>query len=262
MVMDATVYNSQNKSFVLLFFFGFRFLMTLVVLPLLMSFMVRTFIALNDQISYIHKRRRKFTNLMKEEEKHEIVRLSQMMESSPSLSMPSLSEGNLDMTNVSFSSSVNESMIANKKEGKVASNPLFACVQFCQDVYTGRALRYNHPCIIKYQAAVAYLDIWDLATLHDLDVVSIQDPLFVRTFLTLENGYWKLKQLVTRLEEYLRRLQLQEEVASRSGEEGSGVDGGSPLASDIAALRQIIQESNELLSKIDPIFRVITNAKK
>lgn len=59
-VMDATVQHAERgKLATQAFFFAFRLLIVLMVLPLLVSFMIRSFIALNDRVSVLHKDRRK-----------------------------------------------------------------------------------------------------------------------------------------------------------------------------------------------------------
>eukprot|EP01039_Chlorochromonas_danica_P000003 gene3-3_t len=58
MVMDATAKNSDSALGTMIFFFTFRFIIVLMVLPLLVSFMIRSFIALNDRVSTLHKEKR------------------------------------------------------------------------------------------------------------------------------------------------------------------------------------------------------------
>jgi hypothetical protein len=64
MVMDAAARQDSTSAIPLIFFFSFRLLMMLVILPMLMSFMVRSFIALYDQIAFMKKHKQKMFALM------------------------------------------------------------------------------------------------------------------------------------------------------------------------------------------------------
>lgn len=56
---DANVaYSGVNPASAYVFFFTFRLFMTLLVLPLLVSYMVRSYVALLDQVTFIHLARR------------------------------------------------------------------------------------------------------------------------------------------------------------------------------------------------------------
>jgi hypothetical protein len=64
MVMDAAARQDSTSAIPLIFFFSFRLLMMLVILPMLMSFMVRSFIALYDQIAFMKKHKQKMFALI------------------------------------------------------------------------------------------------------------------------------------------------------------------------------------------------------
>lgn len=48
--MDAIIRSESRTAGVYIYFYFFRLLLTLVVLPLLLSFLVRSSVALNDKI--------------------------------------------------------------------------------------------------------------------------------------------------------------------------------------------------------------------
>jgi hypothetical protein len=48
--MDAIIRSERTTAGVYIYFYFFRLLLTLVVLPLLLSFLVRSSVALNDKI--------------------------------------------------------------------------------------------------------------------------------------------------------------------------------------------------------------------
>ncbi|RYH20552.1 ion transporter [archaeon] len=74
MIMDATVQRTSRKVPTYMFFFSFRLMMVLMILPLLVSFMVRSIIALNDRVSTLHRerkqRRERKAQLLGEEQRH------------------------------------------------------------------------------------------------------------------------------------------------------------------------------------------------
>ena len=181
MVMDAVLYNYPHHEFsVYAFFFIFRLSMTLIFVPLLMSFMVRSFIALHDQISFIHKRRKTFLKLAKRQREEDKDTLSRISESLP-LDSPQSVVG--VATEVSI-----------MKATPVVTTNSHSISSWCQALWEGKLVHYYPPAIIKYQTVAPYLDIWDTTALHDSDIITVQDPVFTKTMLAVENAGWKLRQ--------------------------------------------------------------------
>lgn len=75
MIMDATAQRTSRKVPTFMFFFAFRLMMVLMILPLLVSFMIRSIVALNDRVSTLHKerklRRERRAQLLAEQQRNE-----------------------------------------------------------------------------------------------------------------------------------------------------------------------------------------------
>jgi hypothetical protein len=197
-VMDAVLYNYPGHQFSgYAFFFVFRLSMTLIFVPLLMSFMVRSFISLHDQISFVHKRRKKFLNLAKRQ-RQENGKERNAGNHDGTRSMPTSSTD-------SSQSGWSTAAVGRLTDPKLASTPATSQTSsikaWCQALIEGKFLHYYPPPVIKYQTFAPYLDIWDTTALHDSDIITVQDPVFIKTLLAVENAGWKLKQYIAFLKE-------------------------------------------------------------
>jgi hypothetical protein len=214
MIMDAAARQDRNSAIPILFFFFFRLLMALVFLPLLMSFMVRSFIALYDQIAFVTKHKAKVFNMLQQEKQERMEQnqraklMSQRFLSEtvadpdpPSLDARAVSVSERHFYNPNahieansilkmqhdyddeFETSHKSDMnLKDKNEASESTNVSLSIFEKISRFFHFRPAKPN-----RFVSSISYVEIWDMLALKETDDNALYNPFENQTLLNLEN---------------------------------------------------------------------------
>jgi hypothetical protein len=217
MVMDAAARQDRHPAVSIFFFFFFRLLVALVFLPLLMSFMVRSFIALYDQIAFVSKHRKKVFKMVLDEkhkrlemEDHENAANTRAEKESVDNefnSLPKLSvsvrhfynpqshveKGRMLQVQHDFDDEYetreefdnNDTSQPNPTADKMRAGQSFALLKHVSQL--SRYFHFRPAKPNRFTSSISYVEIWDMLALKEADDNALYNPYENQTLLNLEN---------------------------------------------------------------------------
>lgn len=211
MVMDATAREFSPSVVPLIFFFTFRLLMTLVILPMLMSFMVRSFIALYDQIAFVRKHKRQMLKLYRERNLTLTAQSSQMLDLSKRDGSVSVDNGDRNFYNPMGQLQAHNSNSEDHEDDEEGDNnddpsalpspqpapnldnqpPSKSIIQTISRWFAGKQrfawFHFRPPTQTKFFSSFPSVELWDMLALKEADDNALYHPMENQILLNLEN---------------------------------------------------------------------------